>query len=185
MTVSAEDVTLRPATEADAGLYARFPPSAEIIRMYGGNAGPLERRTAKQSKAWLTQFREAPFARLIEHRGRPVGHVRLHGLSTQDRKARLAIGLFAEAFLGHGIGRIAIMKTLDEGFGPLGLHRIDLRVLAYNQRAIRCYLACGFVHEGTERQAALIDGAWHDEWIMGCLRPDHVARRAAEADDRR
>ena len=30
-------------------------------------------------------------------------------------------------------------------FGILGLHRIDLRVLAYNTRAISCYRRCGFV----------------------------------------
>ena len=54
---------------------------------------------------------------------------------------------------------------------PRGLHRIDLRVLAYNTRATRCYLRAGFVEEGREREAALVDGTWHDDVIMGILEP--------------
>jgi hypothetical protein len=38
------------------------------------------------------------------------------------------------------------------------LQRVDLRVLEYNERAIRCYLKCGFVEEA--REATLAIGAW-------------------------
>ena len=39
------------------------------------------------------------------------------------------------------------------GLNDVGLHRIDLRVLAYNTRAIGCYLRAGFEEEGREREA--------------------------------
>ena len=58
---------------------------------------------------------------------------------------------------------------MQHAFGTLGLHRLDLRVIAYNVRAIRCYLACGFVVEGREREAALVGGEWHDDIMMGAL----------------
>jgi RimJ/RimL family protein N-acetyltransferase len=51
----------------------------------------------------------------------------------------------------------------------LGLHRIELEVLATNQRAIRCYQACGFIVEGTRRQAELYPDGWRDRLIMGLL----------------
>ncbi len=41
--------------------------------------------------------------------------------------------------------------------------------IAYNTRAIRCYLACGFVIEGHERNAALVSGQRHDDLIMEIL----------------
>ncbi|SFC50117.1 GNAT family N-acetyltransferase [Tropicimonas isoalkanivorans] len=66
----------------------------------------------------------------------------------------------------------------------MGLHRVDLRVLSFNTRAIACYRACGFVHEGTEREAAFIDGEWHDDWIMGILSHEH-ARAPSDASDRK
>jgi RimJ/RimL family protein N-acetyltransferase len=59
--------------------------------------------------------------------------------------------------------------ALTYGFDDLRLHRIDLRVLAFNERAIRCYRKCGFVVEGRLRDAALVDGERHDDLIMGLL----------------
>jgi RimJ/RimL family protein N-acetyltransferase len=59
--------------------------------------------------------------------------------------------------------------VLAHGFGEMNLHRIDLRVLARNGRAIRAYEKCGFVHEGVERESALIDGNWEDDVKMSVL----------------
>ena len=42
-------------------------------------------------------------------------------------------------------------------------------MLAYNTRAIACYARCGFVEEGREREAAYVDGTWHDDVVMGIL----------------
>ena len=173
-----DGVWLRDPVDADAAVHASYPPEAEIVRMYGGVLGDAPERSLEQSRQWVAWLKDHPFAKTIEVDGRPVGAVRLHSLSTDDRKARLAIGLFSTAFLGRGTGRIAISMTLDHAFGAMELHRVDLRVLSFNTRAIRCYQACGFVHEGTEREAALIDGEWHDDWIMGILSREHDSRRS-------
>jgi RimJ/RimL family protein N-acetyltransferase len=141
--------------------------------MYGGDGDDLPAQNIERSRDWFEWFKDHPFAKIIEADGGPVGHVRLHSLNAQDRKARLAIGLFAEADLGQGLGRRAVRLTLDHAFENMSLHRVDLRALSYNQRAIRCYLACGFVHEGTERDAALVGGEWHDDWIMSILETEY------------
>lgn len=169
------DVTLREPRDKDAEVHHARPFSAEIVRMYGGDAGAAPRRNLSRSREWLAWLRAHPFARMIEADGETVGHVRLHALCATDREAKLAIGLFEEARLGRGIGRAAVRLTLDHAFGHMGLHRVELRVLALNVRAIRCYRACGFRHEGTEREAALIDGEWHDDWIMGIPAHEHPA----------
>ncbi len=171
-------ITLRDPDDGDATLHAALPPSPEIIRMYGGETGSLPKPSLARSKDWLEWLHTHPFNKIILRNEVAVGHVRLHSLSQTDRRARLALGLFRDADLGQGIGRQAIRLTLDHAFGPMGLHRIDLRVLAYNLRAIRCYTACGFRHEGTEREAAWIDAAWHDDWIMGILADEHAAAKA-------
>lgn len=166
-------VTLRDTVASDAEAHFRFPATAEIVRMYGGDPKRLPEPDRERSRKWLEWFVTHPFAKIIEVEGKPVGHVRLHALSEADRKAKLAIGLFAEANLGRGIGRRAVRLTLDHAFGPMSLHRVELRVLSVNQRAIRCYRACGFLHEGTERESAFIAGEWHDDWIMGILSREH------------
>jgi RimJ/RimL family protein N-acetyltransferase len=124
------------------------------------------------AQVWFDRLSAHPHAWVIESDGALTGELRLDSLDTTDRHARLALGLFADSHLGRGIGRRAIAQALDHAFGPLGLHRVDLRVLAFNTRAIRCYTACGFRHEGTLRENAWIDGAWHDDLIMGLLAHD-------------
>jgi len=59
--------------------------------------------------------------------------------------------------------------------GELGLHRIELEVLAFNARAIRCYLACGFRSEGIRREAELYPHGWQDLIVMGLLRTEYTA----------
>lgn len=68
-----------------------------------------------------------------------------------------------------GLGREAVRLVLAHAFGPLGLHRVGLRVMAFNTRAIRCNRACGFIEEGREREAALVGDAWYDDMMMGVL----------------
>ncbi|WP_231592385.1 GNAT family N-acetyltransferase [Pelagovum pacificum] len=170
-------MTLRDVAEADAAIHAAYPPEPEIVRMYGGDPANLPERSFAASRDWVAWMQAQPYARIIERDGTAVGHLRLHSLSVVDGRARLGIGLFSSAFLGQGIGRRAIVLALDDAFGPLGLHRVDLRVLATNTRAIRCYESCGFVHECTERDAACVEGSWVDDWIMSILAREHEARR--------
>ncbi len=167
-------VKLRDPIDSDAQVHFSYPPVAEIVRMYGGEMTDLPEPDMDRSKCWLEWLRDHPFAKVIICNGDPVGQVRLHSLDEADKRARLAIGLFAETHVGRGIGRQAIGLTLDHTFGNMGLHRVDLRVLSFNRRAIRCYASCGFVHEGTEREAAWIGGTWHDDWIMGILAHEHT-----------
>jgi RimJ/RimL family protein N-acetyltransferase len=92
-----------------------------------------------------------------------------------DRRARLAIGLFHPDLLGQGIGTLAIRLLLRHAFETMGLHRLDLRVLAFNRRAIRCYEKCGFVHERFERESAWVAGTWADDVLMALLEHEYRA----------
>jgi RimJ/RimL family protein N-acetyltransferase len=68
-----------------------------------------------------------------------------------------------------GLGGEAIALVLGYAFNVLKLHRVSVRVVAYNLRAIRAYQKCGFVVEGREREAAFVDGIWHDDVMMAIL----------------
>jgi RimJ/RimL family protein N-acetyltransferase len=87
----------------------------------------------------------------------------------QDRRASFAIGIHSPNWLGKGIGTDATRMVLKFAFSTLKLHRISLRVIAYNSRAIRSYEKSGFVIEGREREAGFVDGEWHDDIMMGIL----------------
>jgi len=51
-----------------------------------------------------------------------------------------------------------VKLLLNYGFHYLGARRIVLTTNAKNERAIRCYRACGFVEEGRPRKALWIEG---------------------------
>ena len=66
---------------------------------------------------------------------------------------------------------------LHFGFHYLGARRIALTTHARNERAIRCYLACGFVEEGRPRQVLWIEGEYVDLVEMSILRNEWLATR--------
>jgi RimJ/RimL family protein N-acetyltransferase len=110
--------------------------------------------------------------------GRYIGQVTLFDIDTAHRSARLRIGLFDRRFWARGCGREAIHRVLRDAFEDRQLHRVGLRVAAYNERAIRSYRACGFVEEGREREAIWLDGRWWDDVVMGVLAADVSGREA-------
>ena len=66
-------------------------------------------------------------------------------------------------------GLVLRQLLLKYGFETMHLHRIDLKVLEYNRRAIRCYEKCGFQQEGVLRESAYIDGKFYADILMGIL----------------
>lgn len=99
---------------------------------------------------------------------RLVGHAGLFGGSVKDRHRTVGIYI-GHPFLDQGYGTDAMRLVVRFGFRELGLHRIDLTVLAFNARAIAAYRKVGFVEEGRAREAVFHDGHWYDEVSMAIL----------------
>ncbi|HLQ18433.1 MAG TPA: GNAT family protein [Tabrizicola sp.] len=169
------EVRLRSPLPADAKARAELGVSAGIVRMYGALAESRPRLPLRLATRWLKGLQRHPCAWVIEADGALAGEARLDNINRDDLRARLAIGLFNDRHLGLGIGRRAVRLVLDHAFNQLALHRVDLRVLASNHRAIRCYQACGFVQEGVERQSARVGDDWEDDWIMAILSHEYRA----------
>ena len=69
-----------------------------------------------------------------------------------------------------GYGREAIELTLKFAFHELNLHRIQLTVFSYNERAIALYESFGFKREGVFREHLQRDGRRYDMYLFGLLR---------------
>ncbi|WP_425051570.1 GNAT family N-acetyltransferase [Psychromarinibacter sp. S121] len=167
--LSGPRVRLRPFHQSDVAGRLALGRSPEIVRSFGGNPNGLSPYGESDARSWVEKNINHPLCWAVEVDGRLLGEARLDSLDLHDSRARLATGLYDVAQLGKGLGRELIKLVLSHAFGPMGLHRVDLRVLAFNERAIRCYRACGFVEEGREREAARIGEVWHDDIIMGIL----------------
>ena len=160
-------VTLRRPVPADIDARFVIGRHAEIVRAYGRRFDPTEPYTRQHAERTIGFLIDQPLAWVIDVEGF-IGHVRFHTADAHDRRAAVAIGIEDPARLGHGLGTEALGLALGFGFAA-GLHRVSVRVLASNARAIACYRKCGFVDEGRERESAFVEGLWQDDLIMGLL----------------
>jgi [ribosomal protein S5]-alanine N-acetyltransferase len=146
---------------------------AEIIRMYGGDTRNMTPYTREGAQAWFNKMIRSPaFEWAVEFNGRCIGQARLT-VSEPDKRARYAVGLFDISKLGQGLGTKITRVILDYAFNTLKLHRVDLRILEYNKRAIACYQKCGFIIEGMEREGALIEDKWETDILMSILQHEY------------
>lgn len=103
---------------------------------------------------------------------RCVGEVALMDLDPDNRACSFRIALARPDLYGRGYGTDAIRLVLDHVFGDVGLHRVDLEVYAFNQRARHVYERIGFTIEGTKRDALFQAGRFHDAILMAMLAPE-------------
>lgn len=104
--------------------------------------------------------------------GTPIGIAGLMKGSPEHRSAVAFVVVGDAAYRGRGYGT-DVMRTLCRfGFDSMNLARIELEVLAANEAAVRTYERIGFVREVHRRRARWLDGAWHDEYLMGLLREE-------------
>lgn len=98
-----------------------------------------------------------------------IGDIALQDIDPANRNASLRIAIDSEPHLGKGYGPEAMRLLLDYGFGQLNLHRIELQVFDYNERAIKAYEKVGFVREGIQRDALYYNHRYHDSIMMSML----------------
>lgn len=156
------DIDDRTALGRDPGIY----------RMLGADVSGLPSFTRENAVMWHDSIATHPAAWVIEGEGRAIGEILITNPVDTDLRASLAIGILDPAMLGKGLGTEAISAVAGFCFGDLGLHRLSIRVLAYNERAIRSYEKVGFVREGVERESARIGDCFEDDVLMGLLARD-------------
>ncbi len=107
---------------------------------------------------------------VAETGGQVVGVAGLHVGRGKQRHVG-AIGMLVdEAWQGRGVGGLLLATLLDLADGALGLTRVELEVVADNDRAVRLYTRHGFEPEGRKRGAIRRSGGLADLLLMARLR---------------
>ncbi len=102
---------------------------------------------------------------------RAVGSVYIRDIDRHHKKAEYGIFIGEASARGRGVGTAAAKLMLRYCFEQEGLHRIYLRALAGNERAVRSYEKAGFQREGYLREDVCIDGTYRDVIWMAALAP--------------
>ncbi|WP_354640727.1 GNAT family N-acetyltransferase [Kitasatospora camelliae] len=100
--------------------------------------------------------------------GEFLGDLALNELDRNNESADVRIALLPGR-PGKGLGVEALRLLLHYAFEEIRLHRVQLDVFAFNDRAVRAYEKAGFRHEGRSRQAHHWEGERHDVLWMAAL----------------
>jgi RimJ/RimL family protein N-acetyltransferase len=110
-------------------------------------------------------------------KGEVVGwcDIRRHYFPAHAHRGTLGMGIIPP-YRGQGLGRRLLTTTLERA-GDAGFARIELAVHVDNARAIALYDKAGFVREGVQRDAVLVDGQYRDAIAMALIRRENAVQR--------
>ena len=173
------------------GLRALEPGDAETMwswyqdhefSVLDGNIYPSSLESIREFMRSLPSPAFADVSLGIENeQGSLIGIVRLKRVNAENRTADFGIAI-ERGHWNRGYGTDATRTILRFAFEEMNLHRVQLGVLEYNTRAIRCYEKCGFIEEGRQRRSKFRDGRYWDNIMMAILdrEPVRTSGRAVE-----
>ena len=166
-------VALRPLAPADAGLLLRWLTDRRVLEYW---EGPSAVFTPQRIQEDFFEDEWNASRCIIQYNGQNIGYVQIYQLDGEmceayhypykDRKAFGMDQFIGEpAMWGKGVGRQFIRLLLGFLEGQ-GAQAVVLDPHADNERAIRCYRACGFQKLAFLPKHEKHDGVLVDCWLM-------------------
>lgn len=169
-TLRGESVLLRPLRPSDALRQREFFQDAELAEL--DSSSPQAYADIDVDE--FIRARSAPdgewafFA--MEVRGEYVGYAGLMNLKNSNREFELGAIIGDRSHWNRGHGREIVTLLMQYGFDQLGGQEIELTTHQKNERAIACFLACGFTERQRMPQATLFRGQRVDMIEMSITR---------------
>ena len=167
-------VRLAALTQNDLPTVAQWHQNSEFLRLF--DALPAYPKTETVLAEWLDAADKATDAFLFAIRSldtdEPIGYVELDGILWTHRVGGVSIAIGEVKRWGKSYGYEAMQLTLRFAFDELNLHRVQLTVFSYNERAIALYEKLGFQREGVHREHLQRDGKRYDMYLYGLLRSE-------------
>jgi RimJ/RimL family protein N-acetyltransferase len=123
------------------------------------------------------------FSFAIRHRAedRLLGVARIYWITWSNGTAWLQLAIGAAADRREGYAADALDLLLHYAFAELNLHRLTVRVPAFDEDSVRLLEAAGFTIEVRQREARQIGGRYFDLLFLGMLQPEWLERRQESA----
>ncbi|MFA4827355.1 MAG: GNAT family protein [Candidatus Shapirobacteria bacterium] len=103
-----------------------------------------------------------------------IGDVGINSIDLVNHHAEIGLAIGDKNYWGKGYGTDVIKTALDYCFDQLKLNKVYLDVWQENQKAINCYLKCGFKQDGILRQHVKNKDGYHDKLVMSILKSEHI-----------
>ncbi|MCI9276838.1 N-acetyltransferase [bacterium D16-50] len=170
-------IFLRPMTHDDTELIIRWRNS-EAVRRNFIYQKPFTREGHENWIRTMIDTKKAVQLMICEiASGRAVGSVYIRDIDREHNKAEYGIFIGEAEARGRGIGTGAAKLMLRYCFQEEKLHRVYLRALAGNDRAVRSYEKAGFVKEACLKDDVFLNGKYCDIIWMAAIAPAGECRR--------
>jgi RimJ/RimL family protein N-acetyltransferase len=168
--MSQQDVRLRDLVEADLDTLCEWRNDPQVSRFLSNRI-----KTRDEVLAWFHQITGTPKNLLkgIMVDDRLVGYCIVEDVDEHNGKCQVGIIIGDTASWGKGVGRTVAQELLKYCFAELHLHRVIAVVAKGNARSEALFRGVGFVHEGTLREATVIDGRHTDLLCYSMLKQEY------------
>jgi RimJ/RimL family protein N-acetyltransferase len=109
---------------------------------------------------------------------KPIGFMSINWMNPTHRWGVLGAVIGEPEYWGGGYGTDGVLLLVDYAFDWFDFHRVWLMTTSVNKRVFRQMEKLGFTLEARRRNAALLDGEWHDWVYFGMLRTEWPGREA-------
>ena len=161
-------VSIRPATAADVDFLAELYADDDV-RPFLAAAGSYERDGLA---ARVAQDPETGGLLVVELEGEPAGAMAWELANRRSRIAQVSGLAVHPRFRGRRLADEAARLLQRHLILERGLHRLELEIYGFNERAQRHAERSGFVREGVKRKAYSRDGGWVDGVLYGFVEED-------------
>jgi len=167
--LKSENITLKEPSQQDYESLRKVKPCGEFYLMVGNDPEEsIFSNIEKLEKSFQESLSRENYWYVYKDTDL-IGVAFLHSIDLDDKRARYAVAIYNSENWSKGYGAEITHCVLKHAFHSLKLHKVDLKVLEYNKRAIASYKKCGFVKEGILRENAFINNVWYNDVIMGIL----------------
>lgn len=189
INIRGEKVGLGPLDASMVPNLTRWINDFTTLRTLGAPVRPM---TSGEEEQWFsrvsTDSSSIHFAIYDLEDMAHVGGVNLHAIDQRHQTCELGVAILDPERRGKGLGTEAVVLITDYAIHALCMHNVQLRLLAFNQAALRAYHKAGFKEFGRRREAILHNGQRSDVIFMDVIASEWdspVMRRMMEPDERR
>jgi len=172
-----ERIRLTALRPEDAPLMVRWYEDGEFSRLWDSSVS--RPKTEASIRKWFEDTDSAKdeyaFAIRLMYSDEMIGYIDVSGIQWNHGTGWIAIAIGDPVNRGKGFGYEAIMLALQFAFHEINLHRVQLTVFSYNERAIKLYERIGFTREGVYREFLSRDGRRYDMMLYGLLKREWEA----------
>lgn len=154
--------------------YLSWLNDPEVLRFRGPKAFPTTMETLKTYLMGLGARGDLALAVFLKETSRHIGNITLNSILWGHRSAELSMMIGAKEVWGQGFGKEAIYGVCRHAFKNMGLHRLWAE--SPNPAFNSAVHSLGWNHEGTKRQAFLLDGNFIDVECWGLLEAEFSER---------